>query len=153
VGGGLSRTLISNLYGGVKTEVDYDFIVNTLNSQLILPDGWKVTTNKYGNPKLIKEKQTIDIMPLDTIHSIKRRKLTPTINHFLTGTPFTIQSLAYNIKSEELVGPIGIKAILTKTVGINNLKQAMYNTKLKGTTVKSVFRPVLSEPEASDDRW
>lgn len=119
VGSAVYRPLTHKLYGGTSHIKDYDFLVEQIKTPLSLPGEWKLQHNRYGNPKLTKNDLVIDIVPVISLTSTKRRSLPPSIEHYLTGTPFTIQSILYDPEKELLVGEIGIKSILTKTVTIN----------------------------------
>ena len=76
----------------------------------------------------------IDIVPLTEINSVILRGLAPTIENYLTGVPLTIQSLAYNIDTKELIGDVGIKALQTKIVAINDLKQLQIAARKRNQT-------------------
>jgi hypothetical protein len=139
IGGGLSRNLANILYGYKKENHDFDFIVETPIKKIKLEDGWKVKLNNYGSPKFIKKDLRVDFIHLDTISSIKRRKLKPTIKNFLTGTPFTIQSMAYDVGNQRIIGKMGILALKKKIFEVNNQKQAKIYASHKGLTVKKLI--------------
>ena len=151
VGGYVCRGIIQELYGVPIGDYDFDFVVEGAR-EICVPNGWEQRANSYGNPKLIGPHYEIDYVPLKSIHSIVRRGLEPTIDNFLTGAPLTIQSIAYDVGSQKVIGEAGILAIKNKEVGINNLEQAQYRAQKKGVSLEELvagvaaqfnFRPVL----------
>ena len=120
IGGSVYRNIAHILYGADKPEVDFDFIIERPKENIILPNGWKLGQNRYGNPKFLGSKFSIDFVPLHNISSILRRKLAPSIENYLTGTPLNVQSIAYDVMKGRLAGNIGLKAIAEKIIRINN---------------------------------
>lgn len=53
VGGFVYRTIASQLYGLPEPESDLDFVVENPVLEFDLPNGWRVDSNRYGNPKLV----------------------------------------------------------------------------------------------------
>ena len=142
IGGFVYRNIAAELYKLQRPNVDLDFIVElpiTID-KMNLPDNWIIQQNKYGNPKFINGSKQIDFVPLQTVQSIIRRKLDASIVHFLTGTPLTIQSIAYDVHKREIIGQIGINAIKNKTVAINNLEQAIYAVQKKNKTLEQYIK-------------
>lgn len=125
IGGFLFRTLTMHLYSTPRPEIDLDFIIEQPLEPLQLPLNWKTKVNHFGNFKLIGPKFEIDFIPLNNIHAIKSQDLSPIINDYLKTPPLTIQSIAFNVETNTLLGPTGINAIRTKTVGINNMTSAV----------------------------
>ncbi len=124
IGGFVYRNIASSLYGTEKAKADLDFIIEKSPDKILVPRYWKKRLNKYGNPKLFRnDGLEIDFVPLENVSSILRRHLKPSIENFLTGTPLTIQSIAYDIKNNCTQGNIGIKALLDKTVAVNDFEQ------------------------------
>lgn len=122
VGGYIFRNLAHEIYGTPKpTECDFDFTADELTEINLLP-GWQVKQNAFGSPKFYKKSLTVDLWPLWDTYSIVSRKLEPTIENYLTGTSFTIQSIAYDLSKNEVIGEIGIKALEDKTIDILNLE-------------------------------
>jgi hypothetical protein len=140
IGGGLSRELAALLHGGTVAEHDFDFVVERATEKVVLPKGWQVQTNKYGNPKFVKGSTKIDFIPLATVHSIKRRHLKPTIENLLSGTPFDVQSVALNTKTNKLVGELGLTAIQNKRFGVNNIEQAQFYAEKKGVELTKLIQ-------------
>ena len=124
IGGFLYRTLASQLYGVKKPSKDFDFIVERAEHKLILPESWKVTVNRFGNPKFVGTFE-IDFVTLNRVHSIMRRGVEPNIQNFLNGVPLNIHSLVYDVDNEEVIGNIGISALERKVVSVCNPEMAI----------------------------
>ena len=118
------KSLATKLYGKPAAQSkDYDFIVEQPNSQIVLPDGWTRTLNHFGNPKFVGDFQ-IDFVPLKMVYSILKRKFPPSIENYLNGTPLNIQSIAYDIAEEKVIGDVGISALERRVVAVNNSDMA-----------------------------
>ena len=98
------------------------------------------TKNRYGNPKFLGSKFSIDFVPLHNISSILRRKLAPSIENYLTGTPLNVQSIAYDVMKGRLAGNIGLKAIAEKIIRINNKEQAEIYALNKGISLEEMLK-------------
>lgn len=142
IGGFIYRNLAHNLYGAQKPSVDLDFIIEKPVEYFNLPSGWKIAKNRFGNIKILGPKNPIDYVPIQNIHSIQFRQLTPSIQNYLTGTPLTVQSICYDIKNQELIGEIGINSIKEKLVKINNLDEALYGSKIKGKLLNEYIKDI-----------
>ncbi len=140
VGGYLYGALCHKLYSLPKPHGDFDFIAENQSRKLDLPKGWRADSNKYGHPKFVGNGSPIDLMPLKEIHSIKRRRLDPTIENYLTGTPFSIQSIAYNAYSGKLLGKIGIDSILKREIALNDVEEAKDCASRKGLTFDEMLQ-------------
>ncbi len=136
IGGFVWRNLAHLLHDtGEPESGDIDFIVSGLNHYLITGN-WGVRQNSYGNPKFRKGEMRVDVVPLNNIASIMRRKLKPTIESYLTGTPLSIQSIAYEVSSGKLLGPVGLDSLNVRVIKINDLKSAKNTASKKGLTLK-----------------
>lgn len=140
IGGFVYRTIASQLYGIPKPEVDFDFIVENAVEHFTLPKDWSVQQNRFGNPKLVNGNNSIDYVPLDKVYSITSRALPPTIENYLSGVPLTVQSLAYDIYENKVMGDIGIDALKRRVVEINNLHFAEYAASKKGISVDEMIK-------------
>ena len=140
IGGYLYRSLAYLLYGTLRPSVDFDFVVEEPREKTVLPVSFELKENRYDNPKFVGKTFSIDFVPLTTIHSINRRRLKPTIENYLTGTPLTVQSIAYEIGTSRLIGDVGIRALLCKEVGVNNLSQAKIYAEKKGQSIEEIIR-------------
>jgi len=134
IGGTVSRSIIKSLYSHVQLKHDLDFLVEKLNNKLVIPKNWKISKNRFDNPKLIKGNTEVDIVPLETAEYIRENKLKPSIKNFLAGTPLDVQFLAFDIEKEKLIGHLGIKALQKKEVRINNSKRFLAKAQRKGLT-------------------
>lgn len=123
IGGLVFRALAHHLYGSQFILNDVDFLVEKLNREIIVPKGWVVRKNKFGNPKLIKTGVVIDLIPIETVYCIQSKNLEPNIENLLSGAPLTVQSIAFDIDKQTLIGNIGIESLINKTVGINNQEE------------------------------
>lgn len=139
IGGLVYRNLAHILYDVEKPETDYDFIVEK-PKKIVLPSNWKLKKNRYDGPKFVGEKFNIDFIPLSSVHSILRRKLDFTFENYLTGTPLTIQSIGYSIDDKKILGDVGLRALLDRTVGVNNLEQAEIYSFKKGRSIEEIIR-------------
>ena len=139
IGGAVYRNIAHMLYRTEKAPHDFDFIVGSPKPQIALPMDWIQTTNKYGNPKFVSNALEIDFVPLTTVHSIIRRGLEFSFVNYLTGTPLTIQSIGYNLITKKLEGDIGLHAVKTRTVGINNKEQAKIYEVKKGKSISEII--------------
>jgi hypothetical protein len=135
VGGAVSRTLASELYGGGQKSHDFDFVVDKLNSDLNIPEGWEVSYHKFGNPTFKKGDIDIDIFPLSDHEYIKKNKLEPTITNFLEGVPFSIQALVYDINNGKLIGKDGIESLRIRKFKVHNIESAKEVAKRKGISI------------------
>lgn len=126
---------------------DWDFIIEDAREKPIVPEGWVIEINSFGNLKLIKpDKIAIDYIPLSNILSITERELEPNIDNFFSGTPFNIQAIAYDVYENKIIGDIGIEAINKKTIKVNNLLFAEHLAKKKEKTVNGMLQEIA-------DKW
>jgi len=131
VGGMVYKTLINKLYQTSITTDDFDFVTHK-EDIFDLPAGWSEQKTKHGEPRLQREDIRVDIMWLENMHSILERGLDYKIEHYLSGVPLTIQSIAYDVREKTLLGTVGIEAILSKTVGVMNQDEYDYCLKMYG---------------------
>ncbi len=59
----------------------------------------------------------------------------PTIENFLAGVPFSIQSLVFDTKHEKLIGNEGIEALKTRKFKVHNIESAKEVAKQKGISI------------------
>ncbi len=135
IGGMVSRTLADELYGGGQVIRDYDFVVEKLSDDISVPEGWKVSFHKFGNPTLKKGDVEIDIFPLSDHEYIKKNKLEPTITNFLAGVPFSVQALAFDVKHEKLIGKDGIESLRIRKFKVHNVESAKEVARRKGVSI------------------
>ena len=117
-----------------------DFVVEKPVYGFDLPPGWRVDKNRFGNSKLVNGKKQIDYVPLENIYSILQRQIEPTIQNFLTGVPLTIQSIAYDVTENRVIGEIGINALQRKVVEVNDLLFAEYAAEKKNKSLQEMIQ-------------
>ena len=145
IGGFVCRCIIQDLYKiPMSKDVDLDFIVEK-PAQIKLPLGWEKKENSYGNPKFVGPNYEIDYIPLNSVHSIIRRNLKPTIENFLSGTPLNIQSIIYDVTNNKVMGDIGIKSIREKFIAVNDIEQAKHRAQKKGVNVSDLVLDIAKQ--------
>lgn len=140
IGGFVYRTLAQEMYGVPRPSVDLDFIVETPVRKPFLPMGWTAGTNSFGNPKFVNGGRSVDYVPLENVFSIRNRRLKPTIANFLSGVPLNVQSIAYDVNANQVIGETGIDAVVGQYVAVYDLFFAEYAAKKKGKTVEQMLK-------------
>lgn len=138
IGGYLYKNLASALYGSNPYEYDIDFIVEHKNQTLKEVPGWNIQLNSYGNPNYTNHTHNMsftDIHKAIRVFEMER----PTIEEFIKHTPLTIQSIAYDIHEEKIIGERGIHALLMKEVAINHTPQAQFYAQMKNKTLEQII--------------
>ena len=69
----------------------------------------------------------------------------PTIEEFIKETPFDVQSIAYDLNENKIIGETGIEALKNKTVKINNKEQAEFYAKRKGRKLDDIIKEKAQE--------
>jgi hypothetical protein len=139
MGGMVYRSIIADMYGVKRPDVDFDFLVERIPSTISLP-GWTVVKNRYGHPKLSNCGVYVDIAPFCTMSSIVRRKVPPTVEQYLAGTPLTLQSLLYSFDDDRVIGETGKESILQKTVAVNDKEEAAFSAAKKGLSLHDFIK-------------
>ena len=125
VGGFLYKRIVYDLYHrAISLPADIDFVVEEHERNGVFREGWAETKNMYGNPRYTKPGLVVDVMELRHIHSIVRRGVSPTIESYLSGVPLTMQSVAFQIQSKELIGEVGLSALEEQMVRVYNQEEA-----------------------------
>ena len=151
IGSFVYRNIIKEIYrGGLQklSEIDIDFLVEDKpEGRMYIPRGWELRMTSYLNPYFLQKEKKImvDLNFLPNMHSILTRNLEPILKHFLTGTPLTIQSLAYDCDKKVIFGNIGKRSIEQKRVEINNLNEAGFEAKKKGITLGELVKEKADE--------
>ncbi len=99
-----------------------------------MPDGWQFKINIYNGYKFYKEPLKVDLWSLKNTNSIIRRKLEPNIENYLTGVPLTIQSIAYDLLEEKVIGNIGLRSLENREISINDFDEIKSYTEKKRIT-------------------
>lgn len=143
VGGAVYRAIANRLYGIEMKEADFDFIVEGVKNELKLSNGFTLKTNRFGNPKFVGE-ISIDFVPLANVYSIVHNQLDPKIENFLINVPLTVQSIAYDLDNERIVGDVGAQSLRDRTVAVNNFYFAEYAANKKGISVSEMIEKKAS---------
>ena len=138
MGGFLYRNLAAALYGGGIYDYDIDFLVAERNEILKDVPHWKIELNNYGSQNYVRDGHKMsftDIRKAIRMSGIRN----PTVEQFIQETPFTIQSIAYDLEEKQIVGKIGVEALLKRTVGVNDRNQAEFYAKKKGRPLEEIL--------------
>ena len=140
IGGSVYRTLAQQMYGKCVAPKDWDFIIEHSKISLLLPEGWTARENRFGNPKLVKGNQEIDCIPLQNIIMIQKKGLQPTIDNFLICSPLTVQSIAFDIAKQRLLGEQGFDALQRRVVEVQDREIAVYAAQKKRMTLNDYIQ-------------
>lgn len=122
IGGYLYKNLVRFLYPECEAKAkDLDFLVEgkEMNYNMVIPNGWRIETSKFGCTRLIGNSK-IDIIDIEEFYPISAYGVSPTINNFLIYSPLNIQSIAYDVFEKKVLGDIGIHALEKKIIAVNN---------------------------------
>jgi len=144
MGGFVYKNLASALYGTLPYEYDIDFVVEHKNKELKKVDGWNIEINSYDNPNYVRDTHRMSFTDIHNTIRVSGIK-PPTMEDFIFDTPLDIQSIAYDITDNILIGKIGIKALQEKIIRINNIAQAEFYAKRKNKTVKQLMNEKAEE--------
>jgi len=145
IGGFVYGTLANFLYGTRRPAKDFDFIVENPNLEIVLPDSWTLCESRYKNPKFKSREMEIDFVPLARCHAIVKRNLPVTFDNYMKGNPLNIHSIAYNIKSEQVIGEVGISALEEKVVRVNDMEMAEDLARFYNTSINQIIRKKARE--------
>lgn len=147
VGGFLFRSL-----AGLPSSIpDIDVVVERRRPDLKLLPGWTCTVNSFGGQKLTGPSLALDFIEADKFQPCARRGLKFSPEALLRLVPLTIQALVFDVSEGALSGDVGLHAIATKTVGVNNGAEALRYCLVKGISLREFvgtkarslgFRPV-----------
>ncbi len=112
---------------------DYDFIVEKINKKLEVEQGMNFTLNTFGGVKIVNGSITIDVWEPKDVYLATD----PSIENYLKTVSLNIQSIAYSIENNKVLGEIGLDAITNKKIAINNLNKLKYYTNKKGITIEN----------------
>lgn len=139
IGGSVYKNVAHIIYDTPLANADFDFIVEKRRKKISLPPDWNLQTNSFGNFKFLSN-FNIDFVPLYKVRWIEERKLKATLRNYLLHTPFTIQSIAYDIRNKKLIGNIGLNAIFNKTVGVLDRVEADFNSQRTNLSIKTLMK-------------
>lgn len=137
IGGVVYKTLNKLLYGTkiqgtMKEFSDVDILSENLKKE-INSRGYELTYTSLGEPRLRDGDFQIDLIKLANVDYIKRNNLVPSIENYLISTSTDVQSIAYDLRNERLLG-IGVSALLRRKISINNRDMLESYCKLRGIT-------------------
>ena len=137
IGGFVYRNLVSALYGGNTYSHDIDFVVEDRNESLKKIPGWSIEINSYRVPNYVRAGNR---MSFTDIRKVKRvvplKKFT--IEEVIDGTPLNIQSIAYDLVRNKVMGEKGIEALRTRMIKVNSMEQAEFYAKRKNKDLRDI---------------
>lgn len=144
VGGYVYRNLIASLYGGEPYNFDIDFIVEERSDHLKEVSGWWIETNNYGSQNYVRNGNKMSLIDIRKVLRVSGR-VDPIIEKVIDGTPLNIQSIAYDMAENKIIGEKGIKAISSKIIKINNVEQADFYARRKGKKIEEIIETKIRE--------
>lgn len=133
IGGTVFRTIVQELYGVEGEEsYDFDFIIENpvRREEVVLPTGWSVVETGLGSLRFMHRTMQVDFVSLcDAMHSSDSPRVLVNreerLQSYFKRTPLTVQSIAYDVLRRSIVGDIGIRAILEKTIAVNYFDECL----------------------------
>jgi hypothetical protein len=144
IGGFLYKNLANALYGEGIYNFDIDFIVEERNDSLKEIDGWKIQTNNYGSQNYVREKNKMSFTDLRKAIRVNKLK-NPTIEEFIKETPLNVQSIAYDLEENKIIGQKGIEAMKNRMIMVNSKEQADFYAKRKGRDIDEIIKEKATE--------
>ncbi len=144
IGGYLYRNLWNALYKGQVYDYDIDFIVEEKSNILKDIPNWKIEVNSYGNPNYVRKENKMSFTDISKVIRISGQKI-QTIEKFIEETPLNIQSIAYDLENNNIIGEKGINALISKNIAVNNLGQAEFYANKKGKKIEDILKEKISE--------
>ncbi len=147
IGGFVYRPIIEALYGEIPklSETDIDFLIQRgpASQDVYTPKekGWEIKRTESGYYYVINEekKTRIDLNYLYNFPSILARNPHPRMGNFFGATPLNVQSIAYKLTGKRgIIGDIGIRAIRSKIVRVNNLEAVKFEANKRKETVEDL---------------
>jgi len=126
VGGYISNIAIPIIHDySLDKPTDVDIVLQEPFDCSLIPDikSWERTKTFHDGLRYLKDEEGIDIWTLDSCFGIKKRGLDLTIQNYLLTVPLTSQALAYDFDKKEIYNEIGLRALETKTVEVNDQKE------------------------------
>lgn len=121
VGGTVYKGLINALHKFEYHSKDYDFLVSNITT-LNTPADWTLGKTRFGSPKFQKDDVVVDLIPLNNVLAAKLDGLPGTLESYFKTVPLSIHAIAYDVQTEQLIGDIGIRSILSRTIFVLNQK-------------------------------
>lgn len=140
IGSSVYGNIINRLYGTKKPPKDYDFIFDGNLDYSSIPDYLKTKLNHFGSLKMAGRDYEIDLVPLENVMFIVSKNLKPSIETFLSTTPLNIQSIAYDVIDDELMGEIGIDCIIQRLIFVNDPDSAKDDERIYGRPIEDLMK-------------
>jgi len=143
LGGYVSRTLAKLLHGTPLPEkVDLDFVCEGLAAHPYIPAAFTLQRNVHKNPRIQGRGIEIDLMPftLSNFPRLQERGLPLTIESILAQAPLTTGAIAYHTATGQIIGDVGIHAVETRTLGVNDEAEVKKIVRRNGWTVEEYVR-------------
>ena len=139
IGGAVYKLINKSLYGTkvngiLKENSDVDFLFESLKPELATRN-FDLSKSSFGEPRLKRGKLQIDLVSLGNSTYIRKHGLKPTIESYLEGCFTNVQSIAFNLVTNELVGQ-GIAALRSRRIEVTNIVELECYCKMKGITPK-----------------
>lgn len=145
IGGLVYRNIIENLYGRQTEETyDFDFLVETpiAVEHIKVSGDWTVIRTGLGEPRFVSGQKQIDLVTLDNaINPSESERLSSMdvaekLASYFRRVPLNIQALAYDMGTRRVIGDVGIQAILSQTIEINNLDECLSFCKRRKISIR-----------------
>ena len=148
--GGFIRDLAVNDQYGLNIKIkDADFMLAEPIDPFIIktPYGWERTETNLKGLRFKRGDEEIDIWSSSSpyIDASVRGDPELTLDYYFRHVPITIQVLAYDLETEKIHGDIGIQALLTETVAINNLESLKRGASKRKQTPKEYLQIILDK--------
>ncbi len=117
------RNIASKVYNLPKPIIkDYDFVVE----KMVISPEMKYSLNHFGGLKIDNGLKKTDIWELKETYLIKKNNLNPTIENCLKTASLNIQSIAYDIEENKIIGETSLRGIIDKKILANNIENFQY---------------------------
>ena len=146
IGGQVFRPILKEIYDiPFKQSSDFDIITEqkTDPKKLSIFKDWEINQTSLGSPRLTKGEQQIDLIFLDEAvnpkdkDNIKKMFTQDKLSSYLSRVPLNIQSMVFDLDTQEIVGDIGIKAIEDKKIFINNIDECLEFCKRRKISIRN----------------
>jgi hypothetical protein len=109
-------------------------IIQTMKKQLDHRHDTKILATRYlcdaefdefiDREERLVNQLSIDIVKLSDVVALSSRTLAPTIQSYLDTVPLTVQSIAYDLREQRIIGEAGIDSLLNRRVGVRHMNTA-----------------------------
>ena len=144
IGGFIYRNIVAQINNTAPYNYDMDFIVEKKNKTLKKVAGWRIENNSYNNPNYVTDSHKMSFTDMKKAVRISGMAK-PTIDNFILDTPLNIQSIAYDLKNNKLIGEKGIRALADRIIAVNHLEQAGFYAQRKNKTLNELINEKAHE--------